>query len=58
MNNGNILERGNLIPNLVKIVKGYAKYEKEIFNEMTSKSLSDSGGDFWGGSGGGGGGYW
>lgn len=29
-------KRWDLIPNLVEIVKGYAKHEKETFNEMTS----------------------
>lgn len=29
-------KRWDLIPNLVEIVKGYAKHEKEIFNQITS----------------------
>ena len=29
-------KRWDLIPNLVEIVKGYAKHEKETFNEITS----------------------
>ena len=29
-------KRWELIPNLVEVVKGYAKYEKETFNEITS----------------------
>ena len=29
--------RHNLIPNLVKIVKSYSKYERELFNEITEK---------------------
>lgn len=29
-------KRWNLIPNLVEIVKGYAKYEKDILNQLTS----------------------
>ena len=33
-------KRADLVPNLVKIVKGYAKHEKEIFKEIT-KARSD-----------------
>lgn len=29
-------KRWDLIPNLVEVVKGYAKYEKETYNEITS----------------------
>ena len=29
-------KRWDLIPNLVEVVKGYEKHEKEIFNEITS----------------------
>ncbi len=29
-------KRWDLIPNLVEIVKGYAKYEKEVFEKITS----------------------
>lgn len=29
-------KRWDLIPNLVEVVKGYAKHEKETFNEVTS----------------------
>ena len=29
-------KRWDLIPNLVEVVKGYAKHEKETFNEITS----------------------
>lgn len=29
-------KRWDLIPNLVEVVKGYAKYEKETFNEISS----------------------
>ena len=33
-------KRWDLIPNLVEIVKGYAKHEKETFNEITSLRTS------------------
>ena len=29
-------KRWDLIPNLIEVVKGYAKYEKETFNQITS----------------------
>lgn len=29
-------KRWDLIPNLVEIVKGYAKYEKDVFNQITT----------------------
>ena len=29
-------KRWDLIPNLVEVVKGYAKHEKEVLNEITS----------------------
>ena len=29
-------KRWDLIPNLVEVVKGYAKHEKETFNQITS----------------------
>ena len=33
-------KRADLVPSLVKVVKGYAKHEKEIFNQIT-KARSD-----------------
>jgi LemA protein len=29
-------KRWDLIPNLVEVVKGYAKYEKDVFNQITT----------------------
>ena len=34
-------KRWDLIPNLVEVVKGYAKHEKETFNEITSLRTSN-----------------
>ena len=33
-------KRWDLIPNLVEVVKEYAKYEKDVFNQITTRVLN------------------